>query len=219
MIVLRQNTFSIEEGHYTGNRSYRTPGNLMARHALITSGLGAVGGLAINAPSIDSGKEAAITAGMGAVAGLAVSGISELIDHIIRRSRFNSVDVNNSYTSEDLIRQLTRDYGSSYDPTYKCYTVDRNPKNCHINLKIKDGTCVIILNNPSKLEYLAVNNGLDKYCSLNKIADYKATKVSRNITSIELPVLRKLESSPISEILRTEECESYPDFKINILTN
>lgn len=222
MIILRQNNYSIEEGHFTGSRSYKTPGKYIARRAITMTGLGATfgasGAMGISTSRTPSaiGKGAAI----GAAAGLGLYGIGEIINHIIKASDFKKTDVNTKYTTDDLIKKINKEYmydGQELLP-HRHYTLDRDPDKCHINLRIKDGVCVIILNNPNKHEFLAVSEGLDEFCSKHSIADYKAKKIGKNSWSIETGVYKGLEPNLFYDIVSTEAVEYNPDFRINILS-
>lgn len=69
------------------------------------------------------------------------------------------------------------------------YCVDGKPDSFTVNITLRFGVLVMVINNPIRQELQIINDGLDSYCHYFKNANYTSKTLSKNTYLVELQVV------------------------------
>ena len=232
--VLKRKIYSIEEGHYTGQRSKPS----IAKSALVGSGMGAAFGGALGFSV--NGESSALVG--GSLIGAGVGAISGWLLGLAKKSIFNRTTVNRFYSSSNLVEDI-REYFSteeqdksvtvteqsvngrtvsrsvltkgkkSLDPEGLRYVVDDDIKKNTFNVLILGGVAEILLTKPNKRDLYVIDNILDEYCRSFKSADYIAEKLKDGSYRVELGLI---DSGGAEDYVFIQAIRN--GYKINVLT-
>lgn len=231
--VLKRKIYSIEDGHYTGQRNKPSVG----KSALVGAGVGAAFGGALGFSQNGDNNALAI----GGALGVGVGAVSGWLLGLARRSLFNKSDVNRYYSSSNLVEDI-REYFSideqdksvtvteqstdgktisrsvmtrgrkSLDPEGLRYVIDEDTRKNTFNVLVFGGVAEILLTKPNKRDLAVVNAILNEYCGSFKVADYTAEKLKDGSYRIELGLINNgSEEYVFIQAIRN-------GYKINILT-
>lgn len=231
--VLKRKTYSIEDGHYTGQRNKPSVG----KAALVGAGVGSAFGGALGFSA--NGESSALIG--GSLIGAGVGAVSGWLLGLARKSAFNRSVVSRYYSSSDLVEDIRNFFSTdeqdssvtvteqavngrtvsksvmtrgkkSIDPEGLRYVVDGDTHKNTFNVLVVGGIAEILLTKPTTRDLRTISSILDEYCGSFKSANYIAEKLKDGSYRVELGLI----DNGSEDFIFIQAIRS--GYKINILT-